>query len=66
MLPFVCTIDSGKFLCLVERIYSRIQIYADDEENSSPALEWRIPIHARGASSTWEDTYWGYEQEEEL
>lgn len=58
----VFAIDSGNFLYLLERI----SISADDEENSSATLEWRIPIHARGASSTWEDTHWGYEQEEEL
>jgi len=64
ILSFVCMTDSVKLVLfnLLERIF----FFADDEENPSTTLEWRIPVYARGASSTWEDTHWGLEQEEEL
>lgn len=68
IISFVCMTDSAKLVLfnLVEIIYSGIYFFADDEENPSTTLEWRIPVYARGTSSTWEDTHWGHEQEEEL
>ena len=49
------------FKCGWQIAYSCFNISTDDQENSSATLEWRIRIHARGATSTWQDTHWGYE-----